>query len=74
MQWDVGTVAFTIELHGRKVINAAALQRFYGMLSIRFPDENNGKRRGVFAWVFPTGNLANKWRSGFVNSVFQSIH
>ena len=53
MQWDVGTVAFTIELRGRKVINMAALQRFYGMLSIRYPNENNGKRRGVLLGCFP---------------------
>ena len=46
MQWDVDTAAFTIELRNRKVINKAALQRFYGMLSARFPNENNEKRRG----------------------------
>gem|GEM_PF-6885955 len=44
MQRDVGTVAFTIELRNRKTINRAALQRFYGMLSTCFRDENKGLR------------------------------
>lgn len=67
MQWDVDTAAFTIELRNQKVINRAGLQRFYGMLSARFPNENNEKRRG---W----GNLVSKSYGGFINSVFQSIH
>ena len=71
MQWDVGTVAFTIELCGRKVINTAALQRFYGMLSIRFPDENNGI--AIFSAVRNRTYRGIIW-CGFVNSVFQSIH
>ena len=41
MSWDAGTVVFIIDAHDREIMNAAPLQRCYGMLSMPFQKENN---------------------------------